>query len=153
MASSRPTFPKPIELYVTLLLFGGNIVASEHDEWRKHRKVASPAFNERNSALVFQETTRIVMNLFQMWKEQGTGDIVAIPDMTDTTFELALQVIASAAFGYSIAWKDDDEVPEGHKLVRLPVHRMYRRSNVSISDVQGRSQQCLPQPNSETGIL
>ena len=124
MASSRPNFPKPTELYVTLSLFGGNIVASEHDEWRKHRKVASPAFNERNSALVFQETTRIVTNLFQMWKEQGTGDIVAIPDMTDTTFDLALQVIASAAFGYSIAWKDDDEVPEGHKLVRLPIHRM-----------------------------
>ena len=153
MASNRPNFPKPTELYTTLSLFGGNIVTTEHDEWRKHRKVASPAFSERNSALVFQETTRIVLNLFQMWKEQGTGDIVAIPDMTDTTFELALQVIASAAFGYSIAWKDDDEVPEGHKLVRLPIRRMYRRYNFSISDVQGRPQRCLPRPNTEVGML
>jgi len=120
VASNRPNFPKPTELYVTLSLFGGNIITSEHDEWRKHRKVASPAFSERNSALVFQETTRIVLNLFQLWKEQGKGDVVAIPDMTHATFELALQVIASAAFGYSIAWKDEDEVPEGHKMARLP---------------------------------
>ena len=150
---NRPNFPKPTEFYVTLSLFGGNIITLEHDEWRKHRKVASPAFSERNSALVFQETTRIVLNLFQMWKEEGKGDVIAIPDMTDTTFELALQVIASAAFGYSIAWKDDDEVPEGHKLVRLPIRRMYRRYNFSISDVQGRPQRCLPRPNTEVGML
>ena len=125
----------------------------EHDEWRKHRKVASPAFSERNSALVFQETTRITLNLFQMWKEQGKGDVVAIPNMTDTTFELALQVIASAAFGYSIAWKDEDEVPEGHKMVRLPIRRMYCQPDVSILDVQGRSQRCLPQLNTEADMV
>ena len=153
MASNRPNFPKPTELYATLSLFGGNIVTTEHDEWRKHRKVASPAFSERNSALVFQETTRIVLNLFRMWKEQGTGDVIAIPDMTKTTFELALQVIASAAFGFSMAWKDDDEVPEGHKLVRPPIRRMYRRSNGSISDVQGRSQRCFTQPNTTADML
>ena len=117
---NRPNFPKPTEFYATLSLFGGNIITLEHDEWRKHRKVASPAFSERNSALVFQETTRIVLNLFQMWSEEGKGGVIAIPDMTNTTFELALQVIASAAFGYSIAWKEDDEVPAGHKMVRLP---------------------------------
>jgi len=53
--------------------------------------------------------------------------VIAIPDMTDTTFELALQVIASAAFGYSIAWKDDEKVPEGHRMDRLPFRRMYGR--------------------------
>ena len=151
--SNRPNFPKPVRFYTTLSLFGRNIVASEHDEWRKHRKVASPAFNERNSALVFQETTRIVLDLFQMWKDRGNGDVVTIPDMANTTFELALQVIASAAFGYSIAWKDEGEVPEGHKMVRLPFLPMYCRPDVSISDVQGRSQRRLPQPNTENGLV
>ena len=88
-----------------------------------------------------------------MWKEEGKGDLIAIPDMTNTTFELALQVIASAAFGYSIAWKDDDEVPEGHTMVRLPIRRMDCRPDVSISDVQGRSQGCLPQPNPKADML
>jgi cytochrome P450 len=124
VALNRSNFPKPTELYGTLSLFGRNIVASEHDEWRRHRKVTSPAFSERNNALVFQETTRIVLNLFQMWKEQGRGDVIAIPDMTDITFEVAVQVIASAAFGYSIPWKDEGKVPEGHKRVRLSFHRV-----------------------------
>jgi len=119
VALNRPGFPKPTKLYGTLSLFSRNIIVSEHDESRGHRKVASPAFNERNNVLVFQETTRSVLNLFQMWKEQGKDDVVSIPDMTNITFE-AVQVIASAAFGYSITWKDDAQVPEGHKMVRLP---------------------------------
>ena len=148
---NRPNFPKPVRFYTTLSLFGRNIVASEHDEWRKHRKVASPAFSERNSVLVFQETTRIVMDLFQMWEQQGK--VIAIPDMTNTTFELALQVIASAAFGYSIAWKDEDKVPEGHRMVCLPFLPIYCCPDISISDVQGRSQRGLPQPNTEDGLV
>ena len=116
---NRPNFPKPTEVYESLSLFGRNIVVTEHDEWRKHRKVASPAFSERNNALVFQETTRIVLDLFQMWKEQGSDAMVVIPDMTDVTFDLALQVIASAAFGYSISWTDEGKVPKGHKMVCL----------------------------------
>ena len=150
---NRSNFPKPIELYEPISLFGRNIVASEHDEWSRHRKVTWPAFNERNSALVFQETTRIVLNLFQVWKEQGKGGVIAIPDVTDTTSELAMQVIASAAFGYSIDWKDEDKVPEGHRIVRLPIRRMYRRPDASTSDVQERSQLCLPQPNIEDGMV
>ena len=153
MVLNRPNFPKPIELYEPISLFGRNIIASEHDEWRRHRKIASPAFSERNNELVFQETTRIVLNLFQMWKKHGKGDLIATPDVTDTTFELALQVMASAAFGYRIAWKDEDKVPEGHRMVRLPFRRMYCCPEVSISDVQERSQLCLPQPNIEDGIL
>jgi cytochrome P450 len=120
VVSNRPAFPKPIEVYEPLSLFGTNIVTTEHDEWRKHRKVASPAFNERNNSLVFHETTRIVMDLFQIWQENGKGDAIVVPNMTDVTFELALQVIASAAFGYSIPWKDEDKVPIGHRMVRLP---------------------------------
>ena len=116
---NRPNFPKPTEVYETLALFGRNIVVTEHEEWRKHRKVASPAFSERNNALVFQETTRIVLDLFQMWKEQGNEDMVVIPDVTNVTFDLALQVIASAAFGYSMTWKDEGGVSSGHKMVCL----------------------------------
>jgi len=155
VAQNRASFPKPTKLYGTLALFGRNIVVSEHDEWRRHRKVASPSFSERNNVLVFQETTRSVLNLFEMWKEQGKGDVVSIPDMTNITFEVAVQVIASAAFGYSITWKDDGQVPEGHKMVRLPfrpVLILCPSPDVSISDIQGRSLPCLPRLDTEDGL-
>lgn len=41
---SRTVFPKPrismIELY------GANVVASDDEEWKRHRKVSAPAFSE-----------------------------------------------------------------------------------------------------------
>ena len=43
---SRMRFPKPVELYGVLKFFGSNIVTSEFDEWKPHRKVAAPAYSE-----------------------------------------------------------------------------------------------------------
>jgi cytochrome P450 len=42
----RARFPKPVNLYVALSVFGINIVASEGEEWKKYRKIAAPAFSE-----------------------------------------------------------------------------------------------------------
>jgi cytochrome P450 len=42
----RARFPKPVELYETLTMFGANIVATEGEEWKKYRKIAAPAFSE-----------------------------------------------------------------------------------------------------------
>lgn len=44
--SNRFKFPKPIEQYEALTPFGPHIVASEHEQWKKYRKVTAPAFTE-----------------------------------------------------------------------------------------------------------
>ena len=67
--------------------------------------------------MVHRETTRTVLNLFDAWKSEGMTDVVTVSNMADVTFELALQVIAAAGFGYEIAWKDDGGLPEGHTMV------------------------------------
>ena len=46
VTSSRARFPKRLELYEVLMVFGGNIVASEGEEWKRHRTIAAPAFSE-----------------------------------------------------------------------------------------------------------
>jgi hypothetical protein len=46
VTTSRYQFPKPINKYVVLLIFGSNIVASEGDEWKKTRKIVAPAFSD-----------------------------------------------------------------------------------------------------------
>jgi cytochrome P450 len=39
-------YPKPVEQYKNINLFGDNIVSSEGDEWKRFRKISAPAFSE-----------------------------------------------------------------------------------------------------------
>ena len=120
-------------MYRLLKIYGDNIIVTEHDgvripafdqnllmhrhQWKKHRKVGALAFSERNNSMVHRETTRIVLNLLDAWRSGGLVDIVTVGNMADVTFELALQVIAAAGFGYNVAWKDDGHLPAGHTMV------------------------------------
>src|SRR6266404_715533 len=42
----RARFPKAVHLYLALLVFGPNIVASEGEEWKRYRTISAPAFSE-----------------------------------------------------------------------------------------------------------
>lgn len=46
ITSQRAKWPKPTQLYEAVSFFGSNIVATEGDIWKKHRKIAAPAFSE-----------------------------------------------------------------------------------------------------------
>lgn len=46
ITQSRARWPKAIAQYAIVNFFGRNIVATEGDEWKKHRKIANPAFSE-----------------------------------------------------------------------------------------------------------
>jgi hypothetical protein len=43
---SRARFPKPIEIYGVLDLYGRNVLTTEKEEWRLHRKITAPTFSE-----------------------------------------------------------------------------------------------------------
>ena len=47
--ASRFKFPKPIDHYAILRMFGPNVIASEGEEWKKYRRIAAPAFSEVSS--------------------------------------------------------------------------------------------------------
>lgn len=44
--ASRFKFPKPVDQYAILRMFGPNVIASEGEEWKKYRRIAAPAFSE-----------------------------------------------------------------------------------------------------------
>lgn len=44
-------FCKPVEDYKVLSFFGENVVASEHDTWRRHRRLTVGSFSEVSTAL------------------------------------------------------------------------------------------------------
>ena len=44
--SSRPRFPKPLHVYEIFEMFGANLLSTDFGVWKRHRKIAAPAFSE-----------------------------------------------------------------------------------------------------------
>jgi len=110
--TSRARFPKPVTLFSAIL--GNNIVASEGEEWKRYRKIAAPAFSERNIRLVWDETARIMSDLFDnVW---GDSPEVVFDHCLDITLPIALFVIGAAGFGRRVTWTSDLVVPLGHQM-------------------------------------
>lgn len=110
----RTRFPKPVQQYRILQFWGNNIVASEGEEWKRFRKISAPAFSERNNRLVWEETVRIMVDLFDnLWENKPE---IVVDHAVDITLPIALFVIGVAGFGRRISWKDDLIVPPNHKL-------------------------------------
>eukprot|EP01027_Heterolobosea_sp_BB2_P010572 GEZU01015503.1.p1 GENE.GEZU01015503.1~~GEZU01015503.1.p1 ORF type:complete len:527 (-),score=124.49 GEZU01015503.1:55-1635(-) len=94
-------FPKPLQSYKILKLWGDNILTTEGAEWRKHRTIANPAFGDENLELVWTTTLRSLESLFAKWdsninKSNGGGTLV---DVENDMVALTLAVIAEAGFG------------------------------------------------------
>ena len=83
-------------MYQTLSLFGPNVVATEADEWRRHRRVVAPSFSEKNNQLVYEETTRIVTELFDTWAANGDAKLVKVENIVTITSRLTFMVISAA---------------------------------------------------------
>ncbi|KAJ7583975.1 cytochrome P450 [Mycena floridula] len=114
VCSSRTRFPKPVELYESLLFFGSNIVTAEGDEWKKSRKIAAPAFSERNLELVWTEACKIMLDLFDnVWKDKKETHL---DNALDMTLSIALQTIGIAGFGRNISSNSETTPPPGYEL-------------------------------------
>ncbi|EEB87379.1 hypothetical protein MPER_15280, partial [Moniliophthora perniciosa FA553] len=67
----------------------------KRDEWKRFRKVVAPAFNDRNNILVWNETVKIMNDLFDnVWDEQGKE--IKFEHCLDLTLPIALFVISAA---------------------------------------------------------
>ncbi|KAJ4475587.1 cytochrome P450 [Lentinula aciculospora] len=114
VTTARARFPKPVKAYKVLSFFGDNIVASEGEDWKRYRKIAAPAFNDRNNKLIWDETIRIIIDLFDnVW---GSQESVVIDHALSITLPIALFVLGAAAFGRRISWKDDEGIPPNHQM-------------------------------------
>lgn len=101
---ARARFPKPLEVYESLAAFGPNILVTEGAEWKRQRKIAAPAFSEvrllaparsgiehnihwrssqRNNKLIWDETFRIVDEMFQtVWGDQDVVEVDHVMELT-----------------------------------------------------------------------
>lgn len=89
-------------------------MTSEGAEWKKYRKVTAPPFSEKNYKLVWDETVRIMMDLFgQVWCDKSE---IVVDHCLDITLPIALFVIGTAGFGRRVTWKSDIVPPPGHQM-------------------------------------
>jgi len=88
---------------------------TEGDEWKRQRKFVSPVFSERNNALVWDETVKIMHELLEVkWRKQER--IIVNDCIEDLTLPIALFVLSAAAFGKPVSWLEGSTVPPGHSM-------------------------------------
>ncbi|EMR62178.1 putative cytochrome p450 protein [Eutypa lata UCREL1] len=127
--SRREAFPKPLETYKILSMFGENVVTTEGAVWRMHRKVTSASFNEKNAALVFKVAIEQAQGMVDYWLQREPAD--KITTVEHDTMGLTLNIIGYVGFGLRLLWPgqalpaDADprlakyaslDVPPGHSL-------------------------------------
>ena len=76
--------------------FGPNLVSSEHEEWRKHRRIAGPSFSEKNNRLVWESSIEVILGYFNKWNRDGKGRVVKVNNFTEVTTQIAFMVFTMA---------------------------------------------------------
>lgn len=100
----RNDFPKPIEVYGSLDLYGKNVVTTEGHLWKHHRKTVSPPFNEKNNRMVWVESLRQAQSMVQGWMGHRTKSSLTIYKVAEDCMRLSLYVISCAGFGVNLNW-------------------------------------------------
>ncbi|KAI4256410.1 MAG: hypothetical protein LQ352_002086, partial [Teloschistes flavicans] len=100
----RNDFPKPIEIYGSLDLYGKNVVTTEGNLWKHHRKTVSPPFNEKNNRMVWHETIRQAQSMVKGWMGDQTQCSLAVNTLAQDCMRLSLHVISHAGFGVHLNW-------------------------------------------------
>ena len=110
MTSRRNDFPKALEVYDSLRLYGNNVVTSEGQMWRNHRKIISPQFSETNNHLVWAETLEQCQAMVNGWFDGSTAKIGSktIRTLKEDTMRLSLYVISRAGFGIQLQWPTNE---------------------------------------------
>ena len=108
----RNDFPKPLEVYQSLQIYGNNVITSEGQLWRHHRKITSPPFSEKNNHLVWAETLKQCQAMLHAWFDGNTvkPGSKTIFTLADDAMRMSLYVISRAVFGVQLQWPGTEQV-------------------------------------------
>jgi hypothetical protein len=138
ITNRRNDFPKPIEIYAGIDIYGKNVVTCEGTMWRRHRKTTAPPFGEKNNRAVWKESLFQGEQMINHW-EQGTrleetdsnkswGSL--LKNVSHDCMRLSLYVISRAGFDVQCQWPGENvttntgeqgfmsatEIPKGHSM-------------------------------------
>ncbi|TFK72446.1 cytochrome P450 [Pluteus cervinus] len=125
VTADRSTFTKDVQAYEALNMYGLNILSVDGPEWKKHRTIANPAFNDSNNNLVWKQTISIANEWFsdidqQLMQNKKLGDPTTLVDLSSVLARITLSVIAFAGFGRRAPWSEDIETPGGQVMTFKP---------------------------------
>ncbi|KAL2788298.1 cytochrome P450 [Aspergillus keveii] len=96
---ARGGWPKPIWQYQVVELYGLNVITSEGHHWARHRRRTATIFNEKNDALVWKESIRLVQEMLEEWKTANVSRDLLVQSTRDDVPKFALNVFSAAGFG------------------------------------------------------
>ncbi|KAF9696817.1 hypothetical protein EKO04_005237 [Ascochyta lentis] len=109
ITTRRNDFPKPLEMYGALDIYGKNLVSTEGSDWRMHRKLTAPSFGEKNNELVFKESLHHAKSLLGLWTGPDGRGNETVQDPAIATMSFALFVISSAGFDVRVKWPHEEK--------------------------------------------
>ena len=104
ITTRRNDFPKPVEIYRLVDLYGKNVVSSEGQIWRQHRKITSPPFTEKNNHMVWAESLYQAQSMVKSWVGNSGEQSRTIKRVASDTMRLSLHIISQAGFGVRLLW-------------------------------------------------
>ncbi|KAI0656081.1 cytochrome P450 [Cubamyces menziesii] len=130
IVSTRGSFYKHTETTGITLEWGPNLFAANGDEWKRFRRVITPAFSSATYSSMWTEAASVFdqMVLGEGWL---TKDSVDIPNTDSLTNKFALVVIATSGFGHPLSWNlkgasTSDEMSFGEAL-HIRLHNLILR--------------------------
>ncbi|KAI0080522.1 cytochrome P450 [Panus rudis PR-1116 ss-1] len=98
------TFTKPNKV-LSLNLLGPNLVASVGEQWRRHRKITAPAFDNQSYASVWDVTASLYHQMLESdaWNSADHHFFAAFNQFTT---RLALLVISACGFNMHLKWNE-----------------------------------------------
>ena len=112
ITTRRNDFPKPVEIYTSLNIYGKNVVTTEGQEWRHHRKITSPPFAEKNNHLVWAESLHQAQAMVQGWMGDNSNRSQTVNNIAEDAMKLSLNIISRAGFGIRSSWSGTGEEEE-----------------------------------------
>jgi hypothetical protein len=123
ITTRRNDFPKPVELYAGIAIYGGNVVTADERGWRRHRRITAPPFGEKNNRVVWVESLFQAGEMVRYWREgkgeegkpaataavveeksEGKGLGVLVGELSHDAMRLSLNVISRAGFDVRCGW-------------------------------------------------
>ncbi|KAI1098024.1 putative cytochrome P450 [Jackrogersella minutella] len=119
-------FPRPVQMYQMLAVYGPSVFTVQQNDWPRHRKAVSAPFNEAIMKFVWDESLRQIQAMARYWISRSDAGIQGMPeDMRTAT----LNVLAATAFRESYDFRgsasleDKKESSESDRDAFFIVHK------------------------------